>query len=201
MRVPFGSLMRSKADSGQPERAFRKRQHTRVPFSGPASLFWIAPDGLPKKARGHLVNASEGGMAVTLKRPLAVGTRVWILLEDGADGRGEIGYCDRVQQGYQIGLRFIAEERAPELGPDGGENLVEWIGECGRLLGCPASIRNASEGEIEVVVRRVVPCPAIVLLSGQLRCLCCTRDCRVDGGSYCFQAQVLSEAFPDDTTS
>jgi hypothetical protein len=151
--------------------------------------------------QGDLVNASEGGMAVNLRRPLPAGARVWILLDDGTDGRGEVGYCHPAPRGYQAGLRFIAEERDPEFEFERPPNLLEWIGECGRLLGCPAVIRNATEGEIEVIVPRVVPCPAIVLLSGsQVRCLCSTRDCRPEGDSYRIQMVVMSDALPNTTT-
>jgi len=200
--MPFGSLLRGKTQPGERIRAFRKRQHPRVSFSGPATLCWIAPDGWPKAVQANLVNASEGGMAVQMRRPLPGGTRVWILLDDGADGRGEVGYCDQAQQGYQVGLRFIAEERDPEFEFQRPPNLVEWIGECGRLLGSPAVIRNAAEGEVEVLVSRVVPCPAIVLLSGpHVRCLCSTCDCRPEGNSYRIRMAVMSETRPNSTTA
>jgi hypothetical protein len=60
-------------------------------------------------------------------------------------------------------------------------------------------VRNASEGEIEVIVPEVVPCPAIVMLSArEVRCLCCTRDWQPDGDAYRFRMEVVSEAFPNN---
>lgn len=198
MRLSFASLLRWKTASAVPaEPTHPKRQHPRLPFSGQATLCWTE-DGRARELRASLVNASEGGMAVISRRPLPVGAHVWILLQDGTDGRAEVCYSRPREKGYQTGLKFIAEERGSRHQQGNAHSVLEWIDASKRLAGSLVSVRNAEEGELEVTVPKVVPCPAIVMLSArEVRCLCCTRDWRPDGDSYRFRIEVVSLAFPN----
>jgi hypothetical protein len=198
MRLPFASLLRWKTGPNPPAPAHPKRRHPRLPFEGRATLCWTEKDRA-RQLRANLVNASEGGMAVTVRKPLLVGAHVWILLDDGTDGRAEVCYCKPLGKAYQSGLKFIAEERRVRHDHGAAHSLLEWIDPSKCLVGSRVAVRNADEGEIEVIVPRVVPCPAIVMLSAhEVRCLCCTRDWRPDGNSYLFRMEVVSEAFPNN---
>jgi hypothetical protein len=198
MRLSFASLLRWKSGTTAPAApAHPKRKHPRLPFSGQATLCWVE-DGHPRELRASLVNASESGMAVTSRRPLPVGARVWILLQDGTDGRAQVCYSNPLQKAHQIGLKFIAEERRTRHAAPNAQSVLEWIDASNRLAGTLASVRNADEGELDVLVPEVVPCPAIVMLSAhEVRCLCCTKDWRPEGDSYLFRMEVVSEAFPN----
>ena len=141
-------------------------------------------------------------MAVTSRRPLPVGAHVWILLRDGTDGRAEVCYSNPQEKGYRTGLKFIAEERRSRQLRDSAHSVLEWIDTSKRLAGTLVSVLNAGEGELEVIVPEVVPCPAIVMLSAhEVRCLCYTKDWRPEGDSYRFRIEVVSEAFPINDTS
>jgi hypothetical protein len=199
MRLSFSRLLGWKSgrdNSAQP--AHPKRKHTRLPFSGRATLCWTE-DGRPHELRAALVNASEGGMAVATRKALPAGAQVWILLQDGTDGRAEVRYSNPAAKGYQTGLKFIAEERPSRRAGKSAQSVMEWIDASNRLVGSLVSVRNADEGELEVIVPEVVPCPAIVMLSAnEVRCLCYTKDWRPDGNSYRFRIEVVSEAFPNN---
>jgi hypothetical protein len=199
MRLSFASLLRWKKGPASPASpAHPKRQHPRLPFSGRATLCWTEGDRV-HGLRANLVNASEGGMAVKAKRPLPASAQIWILLEDGTDGRAQVCYSRPGEKGYQTGLKFIAEERPSRRVRDAAHSVLEWIDASQRLVGSLVLVRNASEGEIEVIVPEVVPCPAIVMLSArEVRCLCCTRDWQPDGDVYRFRMEVVSEAFPNN---
>jgi hypothetical protein len=76
--------------------------------------------------------------------------------------------------------------------------VLEWVDASNRLVGSTVSVRNASEGEIEVIVPEVVPCPAIVMLSAhEVRCLGYTKDWQPDGDAYLFRIEVVTETFPN----
>jgi hypothetical protein len=198
MRLPFSSLLRWKSRTTAPTAPVQvQRRHPRLPFSGCATLCWTE-DGRARESRADLINASEGGMAVTSRRPLPVGARVWILLPDGTDGRAEVRYSNPRDRDHQVGLKFIAEERPSRHKARDAHSVLEWIDPSNRLAATLVSLRNAAEGELEVLVPEVVPCPAIVLLSAhEVRCLCCTRDWRPEGDSYLYRVEVISEAFPN----
>lgn len=200
MRLPFSSLLRWKSGRVAPAEPAQhpKRQHPRLPFSGRATLCWTEDDR-PREIRANLVNASEGGMAVITRHALPMGAQVWILLRDGTDGRAEVCYSRPREVGYQTGLKFIAEERTRRRSLNGAHSVMEWIDSSKRLVGSTVAVRNASEGELEVVVPEVAPCPAIVMLSAnEVRCLCYTKDWRPEGDSYLFRIEVVSETFPNN---
>jgi PilZ domain len=198
MRLPFASLLRWKTGPIPPALDHPKRRHPRLPFDGQATLCWTEHDRACE-LRANLVNASQGGMAITAKKPLPVRARVWILLDDGTDGRAEVCYCKPVGKAYQTGLKFIAEERPSRRDQGAAHSVLEWIDSSNRLVCSRVAVRNANEGELEVIVPQVVPCPAIVMLSAhEVRCLCCTRDWRPDGNSYLFRMEVVTEAFPNN---
>lgn len=199
MRLSFASMLRWKNGPASPAPpAHPKRQHPRLPFSGRATLCWTEGDCV-HELRANLVNASESGMAVTAKKPLPSSAHIWILLEDGTDGRAEVCYSNPREKGYQTGLRFIAEERPSRRVRDAAHSTLEWIDASQRLVGSLVSVRNASEGEIEVIVPEVVPCPAIVMLSArEVRCLCLTKDWQPDGDAYRYRMEVVTDAFPNN---
>jgi hypothetical protein len=193
--------MRWKTESAVGTRpANLKRQHTRLPFTGSARLYWIE-DGRACELRASLVNASEGGMAVTARTQLPVGAQVWILLQDGTDGRAEVRYSNPRGTDYQTGLRFIAEER--RMGVQGSaRSVLEWIDASNDLVGASVSVRNAREGDLDVTIPEVVPCPKIVMLTAHgVRCLCCTRDWSPHGDLYRFRIEVVSMAFPNNSAA
>jgi PilZ domain len=198
MRLPFANLLRRKTAPALPPLAHSKRRHPRLSFEGRATLCWTEYDQ-PHQLRANLVNASQSGMAVTARRPLPIGVRVWILLNDGTDGRAEVCYCKPVGNRFQTGFQFIADERPSRRDPGAACSFLEWIDASNRLAASRVEVRNGDEAELQVVVPQVVPCPAIVMLSAhEVRCLCCTRDGRPDGNSYRYRIEVLTEAFPNN---
>jgi PilZ domain len=198
MRLPFASLLRRKTAPALPPLAHPKRLHPRLIFEGRATLCWTEHDR-SHQLRANLVNASQGGMAVTTRKPLPVGASVWILLDDGTDGRAQVRYCRPAGSAFQAGFQFIADEHPSRRQHGAGCGFLEWIDDSSRLAGSPVEVRNGAEAELEVVVPQLVPCPAIVMLSAhEARCLCCTRDWRPDGSSYRYRIEVLTEAFPNN---
>lgn len=148
----------------------------------------------PNVVRAQLINASESGLAFRASAALAVGTQVWIVLADGTDGRGEIRYCYPLERDYRIGLEIIAERREDALAESDGQHLLEWIDGSGRLVGSLVSVCGAESGQVDLRALEVVPCPDIVMLSGNdLRLLCCTRDWRPEKDSYRVQADLLRD--------
>lgn len=179
--------------NNQPRPHTERRRHGRLPFDNLITVCWMECDH-PNVLRAQLINASESGLAVRSSAPLTVGTRVWILLADGADGRGAIRYCRPLERDFRIGLEFIAERRDDAFAEDDGRHVLEWIDGSGRLVGSLVSICGAASGQVDLMALEVVPCPDIVMLSGRgLRLLCCTRDWRPEKDSYRVQADLLRD--------
>ncbi len=180
----------------QPRQQTERRRHARLPFDNVVTICWMECDH-PNVVRAQILNASESGLAVRASAALAVGTHVWILLADGTDGRGEIRYCNPLGRDYRIGLAFIAERREDAPADDHGQHVLEWIDGSGRLVGSLVSICGAESGQVDLMALEVVPCPDIVMLSGNdLRLLCCTRDWRPEKDSYRVQADLLRDIQP-----
>lgn len=165
-----------------------------MPFDNLVTICWMECDH-PNVLRAGLLNASEGGLAVRASSALAVGTQVWILLADGTDGRGEVRYSLPLEQDHRIGLEFIAERREDSPIEDHGHPVLEWIdGSSGRLVGSLVTICGAESGKLDLMALEVVPCPDIVMLSGNdLRLLCCTRDWRPEKDAYRVEADLLRD--------
>jgi hypothetical protein len=167
-----------------------------LPFDNMVTICWMDCDH-PNVLRASLINASEGGLAVRASAPIEAGTQVWILLADGTDGCGEVRYSDPLGAYNRIGLEFLAERRDDSLTEDQDQHLLEWIDASGRLIGSFVSICDAEAGQIQMMAHEVVPCPALVMLSGGgLRILCCTRDWRPEKDSYRVQAELIREVGP-----
>ncbi len=198
MRLPFAKLLRGKAAPSIPPAVPSRRRHPRLAFTGRATICWTE-GGQAHQLRANLVNASEGGMAVTTKQPLPAGVCVWILLDDGTDGRAAVRYCEPAGNAYRSGFEFLADERPVRLGTDISRSFLEWMDDANLVDGSAVEVRNGEKAELEIVVPQLVPCPAIVLLSAhKVRCLCCTRDWRPDGSSYRYRVEVLTQAFPNN---
>jgi hypothetical protein len=202
MRLPFGNLLGRNSNANTPQRASKRRRHPRLPFDSPVTICWLEDDHL-RVLHANLINASEGGMAARASAPLALGTRLWVLLDDGADGCGEVCDCEPLGDEHRIGMKFIAERRSdpPDDVPDQygvpDQYVLEWIDQSGRLIGSFVSVRSADSKRIEMLAPEVVPCPGIVLLSGnRRRRLCCTRDWRPEQDSYLVEADLIRDIVP-----
>jgi hypothetical protein len=193
MWLPFDSQPGTNNSASQGRRVYERRRHPRLPFYSPVTICWAECDH-PIVLDARLIDASESGMAVKSGSPVAAGTRLWILLDDGTDGCGEVCYCDAATQGYRVGLKFIAERRGDPLADGQQQHVLEWIDASTRLAGLFVSICAASAGRIELIAPEVVPCPEIVMLSGnQRRLLCCTRDWRPEQDFYRVHAELIRE--------
>jgi hypothetical protein len=196
MWLPFDSQPGSNNSAKQGRRVAERRRHPRLPFYSPVTICWTEC-AHPIVLQARLIDASESGMAVKSGSPVAAGTRLWILLDDGTDGCGEVCYCDSATQGFRIGLKFIAERRSDPLADHQHQHVLEWIDASTRLVGSFVSICGTSAGRIEMIAPEVVPCPEIVMLSGnQRRLLCCTRDWRPEQDSYRVHAELIREIVP-----
>jgi diguanylate cyclase (GGDEF)-like protein len=92
-----------------------RRRHLRVPAREPVQVG--AKGGRASAAKAK--NVSAGGVLVSLKQPVAVGSKVSVVLKDsGAQAGAFQGEVVRVTPGkkvgaYDVGVRFVNPQRAP----------------------------------------------------------------------------------------
>jgi diguanylate cyclase (GGDEF)-like protein len=98
-----------------------RRRHRRVPAEKPVRVG--AADG--RAAAVMAKNVSAGGVLVSLREPVAVGSKVSVVLKDGgADGVDLRGEVVRVTRGkgkaYDVGVRFVGGPRPVAVRPARG---------------------------------------------------------------------------------
>ena len=89
-----------------------RRRHRRVPASEPVRLGAGGSKAAAAKAR----NLSAGGVLVSLRKPVAVGSKVTVVLKDAAAGmdlKGEVVRVTPRKKGgaYDVGVRFVRSGR------------------------------------------------------------------------------------------
>jgi hypothetical protein len=89
-----------------------RRRHRRVPASEPVRVGAGGPRASTAKAK----NVSDGGVLVSLKERVAVGSKVSVILKGAAPGAGDLqGEVVRVSPGkigaYDVGVRFVGSPR------------------------------------------------------------------------------------------
>jgi diguanylate cyclase (GGDEF)-like protein len=92
-----------------------RRRHRRVPASEPVRL----GAGGGRAAAAKAQNVSAGGVLVSLKEPVAVGSKVSVVLKDpgakAVDFQGEVVRVTPGKKGgaYDVGVRFVGSSRTP----------------------------------------------------------------------------------------
>jgi hypothetical protein len=157
-------------------------------------MSWIEDDGSWKTVSVWLKDIGDGGTGVFSRKPVEVNRSVWLINSQGQDSQGVIRYCTKSQEGYQVGFERI-KVRVAKPESNGGAQL-KWLEKSGKLVLTPVSIRNAGEGQIEVVTAKPVPAPAIMLLSGkEMRCLASAKACHKRGNRFLVEMEVVSDAY------
>jgi hypothetical protein len=90
-----------------------RRRHRRVPATEPVRL----GGGGGKAAAAKAQNLSAGGVLVSLRKPVALGSKVTVVLKDAAAGMDLKGEVVRVTPGkkrgaYDVGVRFVRNRRS-----------------------------------------------------------------------------------------
>jgi diguanylate cyclase (GGDEF)-like protein len=90
-----------------------RRRHRRVPASEPVRL----GAGGRKASAAKAQNLSAGGVLVSLRKPVALGSKVTVVLKDAAAGMDLKGEVVRVTPGkkrgaYDVGVRFVRRSRS-----------------------------------------------------------------------------------------
>ncbi len=171
-----------------------RRRNIRWPKEDAGKMLWIADDGGWKTVSVWLKNSADGGIGLTCRRPVDVQREVWVITSHGEDWQGLIRYCNRSENGYQVGFERL-KAKAPKAAPNGGTRL-KWIEKSGKVMHVPVDLRNAGEGRLEVVATKAVPAPSIVLVSGQeVRCLASASACHKRGNRFLVEMEVVSDTY------
>jgi hypothetical protein len=189
-----------KKDMGRAEQAAEvptseRRKCIRWPKTGTAKMSWITSAGSWKVVSVWLKDTGDGGLGVFSRKPVETDRTVWVITKDGEDWQGLTRYCTPAEEGFQIGFERIKALAVKSDSPAAGTHL-KWLEKPGKLALAPVSVRNASDGRIEVVTSKAVPTPSIAMLSGrEVRCLATALACHKRGNRFLVEMEVVSDTY------
>ena len=204
MKLRLSSLWRQatgqSAHSESPEQTKPTEQRADLSPS-PAAMSWVGEAGNSNYLEVELLKRSPRGLRVSSPRPVPVDEKVWLILPSGGDYQGLVDGCQRTDQGFRVGVRFLGKQRSGSQNSDLGTARLKWLDESGSLADSGVFIQNSRDGELEVWSAEPVPSPSIVLLSGyELQGLAAARACRQEGDRYLINVALLGELHPRSVT-
>ncbi|MCB1020050.1 MAG: PilZ domain-containing protein [Acidobacteria bacterium] len=149
-----------------PQDPAEMRADPRRPVTGSALLEWIDETDTERAQAVHLVNRSEGGLAVRSATVLDAGWPVLVTLPNGAPVKAVVRHRRRDSSGWLLGLQLIRRERR-RFDRRPLDRLVEvaWDGADGRRQTADGRVRDVGEGGLQFVSRANVPTRSFVVLS------------------------------------
>ncbi|MBI1354174.1 MAG: hypothetical protein GC160_07495 [Acidobacteria bacterium] len=191
---------RPESESSSPfwGRKDRRRAGRRV-LAGEGWLLWLDESGELQRERAQYVDSSEQaenalGLGAIVRRPTPIGPHCWTLSDDGPSYPCVVKHCEPCDEGFRVGGRLDPEVQEVE---GWGAARVKWLTPEETLMACPSSIRNATEGLIEVNVALKPPSDVLLLLEGKdYACLCALRKVAPYGDRYLLEVEPVGEATP-----
>gem|GEM_PF-3112782 len=173
----------------------RRRAARRV-LAGSGWICWVDADGEVQRAAAAFADISEDGSGVgaVVRRRTPLGPGCWAMGDDGAAYPLVVRRCDPCDEGFRLGAVLKVEARVC----DGwGSARLKWLGSDETLAVCPASIRNADEGVIEVNAAQDPPSDTLLLLEGaEFACLCVLRKSTPYGDRRLLEVEPVFDAAP-----
>jgi len=163
------------------------------PAAGTAAVAWMSEPGVFGWATADLLERTPASLKLRLEQPAETGRPAWLILDDGADCTGKTLSCENDGRGFAVEIELARKSQPQE---DTTLTQLRWLDAQGNLAHATASLRNATEGRIEVRSGDEVPSPAIALLAGKgFQCLGAVRGCQSLDGRWAVEIEVLGEAY------
>ncbi len=173
----------------------RRRAPRRV-LSGKGWLYWLDEDYEPQRVAAVFADISEdaGGVGAVIRKAVPLGPSCWAMGEDGAAYPIIVKHCDACEEGFRAGAVLNPE---PKARGGWGSAKLKWMDADEALVVCPASIRNADEGMIEVNAAKNPPDDSLLLLEGgEFACLCVLRKSTPYGDRRLLEVEPVADAAP-----
>jgi len=149
-----------------------------------------------QRAAAAFADISEDGNGVgaVVRRRTPLWPSCWAIGEDGAAYPLVVRRCDPCDEGFRVGAGLNVEAKVSE---GWGSVRLEWLESDETVAVCPASIRNADEGVIEVNAAQDPPSDTLLLLEGaEFACLRVLRKSTPYGDRRLLEVEPVFDAAP-----
>lgn len=151
---------------GSPADPAEQRSDPRRPASGSALLEWIDETDTERAQAVHLVNRSDGGLAVRSATVLDAGWPVLVTPPDGAPVKAVVRHRRRDSSGWILGLQLIRRERRRfDRRPLDRTVQLAWDGVDGTRRTANGRVRDVGEGGLQFISQANIPTRSFVVLS------------------------------------
>jgi len=197
LRNLIGGLFdpRARASAMKPPASDRRRSE-RTAVDREVRLEWRSEGGW-RVEPVETVDSSSTGLGVLTETPLPVGETIYVLEPDQAAVQAHVCSCEPAGDSYRVGLAVIRRERrrVPRL-TAGGPAHVRWTGRGGAALEAEATVRNASDGGLQLRLDRAIEDGAVLRLTGaQMECMATVRYAIEHGDDHLVGVEILGDPF------
>ncbi len=167
-----------------------RRQQSRFPAQGEATIHWVGEGGDFLQQKVELHDTSRDGVGFLSPRPFPIEQTVW-MERSGELSRGTIRHCRNSGERYLVGLvKFPDERRQQERRPCHETGTLEW----GLGRSSPVFVRNVSENGVQIEVPYEIRESAVVQLRfGSWQCLGSVCYCKLAGDKYLVGLELVGK--------
>ena len=142
------------------------REDRRRPTEGSALLEWIDDADAERAQAVHLLDRSNGGLAVRSTLPLDSGWPVLVTLPQGGPLKAVVRHRRRDAGGWILGLQLIRMERRRfDRRPINREVQLAWQGPDGLPRKAVGRVQDVGEGGLRFACKEKIPHRAAIILA------------------------------------